>query len=55
MLQKRDILDELTMFKVITERFVEDFLEVDVAIDGMFLSGKRVALVTLETLQLKVA
>jgi ribulose 1,5-bisphosphate synthetase/thiazole synthase len=47
------MLDEITISKAITENFVKDFLgtmEVDVAIGGMLLSGRRAAEVTLETL-----
>lgn len=53
------MLGELTISKAITENFMKDFsgtMEVDVAIGGMFLSGKGAAEVTLETLQqLKVS
>ncbi len=52
------MLDELTVSKAITKSFVKDFLgtmKVNVAIGGMFLSGKRAAEVALEILQLKVS
>ena len=53
------MLDDITISKAITKSFVKDFLgtmEVDVAIGGMLLSGKRAAEITLEILQqLKVS
>ncbi len=52
------MLGELTISKAITEKLVKDFLdtmEVDGAIGGMLLSGRRAAEVALETLQLKVS
>jgi len=53
-----NMLDELMISKAITKSSVKDFLEameVDVAIGGMLLSGKRAAEVALEILQLKVS
>ena len=62
MLQMRDILDELTISKAITESFVKDFLAA-MAVEavcstprtrpifgGMLLSGKRATEVTQEIL-----
>ncbi len=53
------MLDDVTISKTITKNFTRNFLkaaEVDVAIGGMLLSGKRATEVTLEILQqLKVS
>ncbi len=68
MLQMRDMLDELTISRVITEGFVKDFLAA-MAVEavcstprmrpifgGMLLSGRQAAEVALEILQpLKVS